>query len=76
MERLLTAASAARILGVVPARVRQLAVEGQLVPVATTENGTRLFRRQDVEGLARARETRRPRSTVNDDAAAGVGGND
>jgi DNA-binding transcriptional MerR regulator len=75
MERLLTAADAARILGVVPARVRQLAIEGQLVPMATTENGTRLFRRQDVEGLARTREAKRPRSIVNDDAAAGEDGN-
>ncbi len=59
MDRLLTVADAARILGVVPARVRQLANEGQLPPVATTVSGTRLFRQEDVEQLAAAREAKR-----------------
>jgi excisionase family DNA binding protein len=59
METLLTAADAARILGVVPARVRQLANEGQLPPVATTVGGTRLFRLEDVQRLADVREARR-----------------
>jgi DNA-binding transcriptional MerR regulator len=59
MDKLLTAADAARILGVVPARVRQLANEGQLPPAATTVSGTRLFRREDVQQLADAREAKR-----------------
>jgi DNA-binding transcriptional MerR regulator len=59
MDKLLTAADAARILGVVPARVRQLANEGQLPPAATTVSGTRLFRLEDVEQLADAREAKR-----------------
>jgi DNA-binding transcriptional MerR regulator len=59
MDKLLTAADAARILGVVPARVRQLANEGQLPPVATTVSGTRLFRLEDVEQLADARAAKR-----------------
>ena len=61
MEKLLTVADAARILGVVPARVRQLANEGQLAPVATTVGGTRLFRQEDVERLAAARQAKRNR---------------
>ena len=59
METLLTAADAARILGVVPARVRQLANEGQLPPAATTVSGTRLFRLEDVQRLAEVREAKR-----------------
>ena len=59
MERLLTVADAARILGVVPARVRQLANEGQLPPAATTVKGTRLFRLEDVEHLAEVRKAKR-----------------
>ena len=62
MDRLLTVADAARILGVVPARVRQLANEGQLPPAATTVRGTRLFRQEDVEQLARVREAKRNRA--------------
>jgi DNA-binding transcriptional MerR regulator len=61
MEQLLTAADAARILDVVPARVRQLANEGQLPPVATTVSGIRLFRLKDVEWLAAARAAKRNR---------------
>ena len=59
MDRLLTVANAARILGVVPARVRQLANEGQLPLAAMTVSGTRLFRQEDVERLARVREAKR-----------------
>jgi excisionase family DNA binding protein len=62
VERLLTVADAARILGVVPARVRQLANEGQLPPAATTVRGTRLFRLEDVEQLAEVREAKRNRT--------------
>jgi excisionase family DNA binding protein len=59
-QRLLTAADAARILGVVPATVRVMALTGRLNPTAITEGGTRLFRRDDVEKLAeqRARDRR------------------
>jgi excisionase family DNA binding protein len=62
VDRLLTVADAARILGVVPARVRQLANEGQLPPAATTVRGTRLFRQEDVEQLAEVREAKRRRA--------------
>ena len=54
-EPLLTAADAARILGVVPATVRTLALSGHLEPIAITERGIRLFRRGDVEHLAMVR---------------------
>jgi excisionase family DNA binding protein len=74
MERLLTAADAARILGVVPARVRQLANEGQLPPAATTVGGTRLFRREDVEQLAEVREAKRHQAERTK-AARGANGN-
>ena len=53
MERLLIPADAARILGVVPAMVRLMAISGRLPPSATTESGMRLFSRADVERLAR-----------------------
>jgi excisionase family DNA binding protein len=74
METLLTAADAARILGVVPARVRQLANEGQLPPAATTVGGTRLFRREDVEQLAEVREAKRHQAQRTK-AARGANGN-
>jgi excisionase family DNA binding protein len=54
MENLLTPADAARILGVVPATVRQMALSGRL-PALRTESGMRLFHRSDVERLADAR---------------------
>ncbi len=61
MERLLGPADAARILGVVPATVRAMALSGRLPPAAMTEGGIRLFRRADVERLAadRAAKARR-----------------
>jgi DNA-binding transcriptional MerR regulator len=73
VERLLTVADAARILGVVPARVRQLANEGQLPPAATTVSGTRLFRQEDVERLAEAREAKRSRAKLAQAARGGKG---
>ena len=76
MERLLTVADAARILGVVPARVRQLANEGQLPPAATTVKGTRLFRLEDVEHLAEARKAKRNQATPANAARGGKGEND
>ena len=54
----LTSADAGRLLGVTPARVRQLAVTGRL-PHIRTANGIRLFQRADVERLARERAVRR-----------------
>lgn len=55
MERLLGPADAARILGVVPATVRAMALSGRLPPATMTEGGIRLFRREDVERLAAER---------------------
>jgi excisionase family DNA binding protein len=55
MEPLLTAADAARILDVVPATVRMMALSGRLPVAAKTEGGIRLFSREDVETLARQR---------------------
>jgi excisionase family DNA binding protein len=75
VDRLLTVADAARILGVVPARVRQLANEGQLPPAATTVRGTRLFRQEDVEQLARVREAKRHRAEIAKAARDGRGEN-
>lgn len=58
MDGLLTPADAARLLGVVPATVRQMALSGRL-PALRTESGMRLFRREDVERLAAEREAQR-----------------
>ncbi len=60
MERLLSPSDAARILGVVPATVRAMALSGRLPPATMTESGIRLFRREDVERLA-AERAKRPR---------------
>jgi excisionase family DNA binding protein len=57
MSDLLTTADAARILGVVPATVRQLERNGRLA-AQRTSSGVRLFQRSDVEQLARERATR------------------
>jgi excisionase family DNA binding protein len=54
MEQLLSAADAARLLGVVPATVRQMERDGRL-PAQRTAGGMRLFRREDVERLAAVR---------------------
>lgn len=75
MERLLTVADAARILGVVPARVRQLANEGQLPPATMTVSGTRLFRQEDVERLAEERKAKRNRAAPARAARGGKGEN-
>ncbi len=52
----LTPADAARLLGVAPATVRQMARQGTLVVAAKTERGNRLFDRRAVEVLVRKRE--------------------
>lgn len=56
MERLLSPSDAARILGVVPATVRAMALSGRLPLATMTESGIRLFRREDVERLAAERD--------------------
>jgi excisionase family DNA binding protein len=53
MAQLLSAADAARLLGVVPATVRQMERDGRL-PAQRTVGGMRLFRREDVERLMAA----------------------
>jgi hypothetical protein len=53
-DQLLSTAEAARILNVTPDRVRQMAVNGDLVPIEVTSIG-RLFARTSVERLARER---------------------
>ena len=58
MERYLTASDAARVLRVTPATVRLMVRRGALRPATTTEGGIRLFRRSDVESLARRRAAR------------------
>lgn len=55
----LTPAEAARILGTVPATVRQMAREGKLEVAATTEGGNRLFDRKAVEALHAKRYERK-----------------
>jgi excisionase family DNA binding protein len=54
MDDLLSPADAARLLGVVPATVRQMERDGRL-PAQRTVGGMRLFRREDVERLRDAR---------------------
>jgi len=54
----LTPADAALLLRVTPATVRQMVRRGELPVAATTERGSRLFHRKDVEALAAKRRTR------------------
>lgn len=54
---LLTTADASKVLGVVPDTVRQWARRG-LVPSLPTPSGQRLYRRGDIERLARDRAAR------------------
>lgn len=54
MKRYLSAADAARLLGVVPATVRQMERDGRL-PAQRTMRGMRLFRGEDVEHLVQQR---------------------
>jgi hypothetical protein len=58
----LTPADAGRILGLTPAGVRLAADSGRLRVAASTPNGGRLFLREDVEQLKRARSAARRRS--------------
>jgi DNA-binding transcriptional MerR regulator len=56
--RLLSAADAARVLDLTPAAIRAMARRGALPVAAMTEGGMHLFRRADVEALARNRAKR------------------
>lgn len=62
-DDLMTASDAARILGVSVDTVRLLARAGD-IPFKSTIRGVRLFRRADVELLARRRKEDRSRSAV------------
>lgn len=57
MKRYLSAADAARLLGVVPATVRQMERDGRL-PAQRTMGGMRLFRGEDVERFLAERAVR------------------
>jgi DNA-binding transcriptional MerR regulator len=57
-DDLIFATEAAHILRCSPALIRKLAIEGRLAHTRTA-NGTRLYRRQDAEDLAAARQTER-----------------
>lgn len=57
MTDFLTSAGASRLLGVTPATVRQMERRGELK--ALRANGIRLFRKADVERLAKRRQARR-----------------
>lgn len=54
MDTYLSVADAARLLGVVPATVRQMERDGRL-PAQRTAGGMRLFRREDVERVVAER---------------------
>jgi DNA-binding transcriptional MerR regulator len=55
MDELLETADAGRALDLTPASVRLLAKQGKLLPAVVTRRGQRLYRRGDVEALARVR---------------------
>jgi excisionase family DNA binding protein len=55
-DELLTAADAARLLGITPATVRVHADRGHLPVAQRTTGQMRLFRREDVEKFRQARE--------------------
>ncbi len=55
MDRLLTAADAARVLGITAAAVRRMEQRGTLRAILRTVGGIRLFSQGDVDALAAAR---------------------
>jgi excisionase family DNA binding protein len=55
MDNLMTAADAARALGVTPAAVRRMEQRGTLRAVLRTAGGIRLFSKTDVDALAAVR---------------------
>jgi len=70
MTRFLSAADASRLLGVTPATVRLMVRRQELKVCAMTEGGIRLFRRADVEALARQRNKARAQEELTDEAAS------
>jgi hypothetical protein len=58
-QQFLSAADAARILNRTPAAIRAMVRRGALPVAAMTEGGMHLFRRKDVEAVARRRAERR-----------------
>lgn len=72
VERLLSPSDAARILGVVPATVRAMALSGRLPPATMTESGIRLFKREDVERLAAQRSAKADRERGDERLATSV----
>lgn len=60
MTELLTTADAARLLGVVPATVRQIERQGGLA-AKRTPSGVRLFDREEVERLVEERRRKQER---------------
>jgi excisionase family DNA binding protein len=58
VELYLSVADAAKMLGVTPATVRLMIRSGKLTISAKTVGGIQLFRREDVERLARVRAER------------------
>jgi excisionase family DNA binding protein len=58
MERLMSTGDAARILGVTPATIRLMERQGRLPSLGRTQGGIRLFRRADVQRVARRRAQR------------------
>ena len=63
MQPYLTGADVARRIGLTPAAVRQMESRGELKAAMRTEGGIRLFRRVDVERLAKRRAARRPHAS-------------
>ena len=59
MDKFLSTADAAKILGVTPATVRLMARENKLPPAAQTEGGINLFLASDVRSLAATRTARK-----------------
>jgi excisionase family DNA binding protein len=65
MTKYLSTADAARVLGVTPATIRLMERQGRLPAATRTEGGIRLFRRSDVERLARRRAKQREHESSN-----------
>lgn len=61
-DELLTLTDAAEVLGLSRSRVHRFEAEGRLPAHARTAGGVRLFRRGDVEALARERKKNPPRA--------------
>lgn len=66
MERLLSVADASRVLNVTPGAVRLMVRRGELRAAGITEGGIRLFRRAEVERLARRRAAQLAREAAGD----------